>query len=80
MALDKATLKSTIKQLLIDMSEEEGDQTLAFDAFAGGLSDAIDAYVKTATITATPTNITAATMVASGYPVTAGANLLSTIS
>lgn len=80
MALDKATFKSTVKQLLTDLSTNEGDQSESFELFADGLADAIDTYVKTAVITATPTEIGAAAMSNSGGLVVASSNLLSNIS
>jgi hypothetical protein len=48
MALDKATLKSSIQTLLQDMMERE---EASFDEFATKLSDAVDIYVKTGTVT-----------------------------
>ncbi len=80
MALDKATFKSTVKQLLTDLSTNEGDQSESFELFADGLADAIDTYVKTAVITATPIEVGAAAMSNSGGLVVAGSNLLSNIS
>lgn len=47
MALDKATLKIQIVGLLTDMMLRE--QT-SIDEFATRLSDAVDSYVKTATV------------------------------
>jgi len=80
MPLDKPSLKAEIKQLLVDLSTNEGDQTEAFDTFADGLSNAIDTYIKTATITATPIEITAAAMSNGGGAVVAANNLISSIS
>ncbi len=48
MALAKPALKSSIKQLLQDMMNRED---ASFDEFATRLSDAIDSYVKTGTVT-----------------------------
>jgi len=55
MALAKPALKASIKQLLQDMMTREN---ASFDEFATRLSDAVDTYVKTGTVT-----------VASGIPV-----------
>lgn len=48
MALAKPALKASIKQLLQDMMTREG---ASFDEFATHLSDAVDTYVKTGTVT-----------------------------
>lgn len=59
MALQKPALKASIKQLLEDMMTRE---EASYEEFADRLSTAIDAFVKTGTVT-----------VASGIPVaTAG--------
>jgi len=47
MALDKATLKTTIVALMTDMLERENNSV---DEFATRLSNAVDAYVKEANI------------------------------
>jgi hypothetical protein len=47
MALNKADLKNAIIQIMTDMLSRETD---SIDEFATRLSDAIDDYVKTATI------------------------------
>lgn len=47
MALDKATLKTTIVALMTDMLARENNSV---DEFATRLSDAVDAYVKQADI------------------------------
>jgi hypothetical protein len=52
MALDKATLKNEIKSLLQDMMQKEN---ASFEEFATRLSDAVDVYVKTGTISTTVT-------------------------
>lgn len=80
MPLDKTTFKADVKQLLTDLSTNEGDQDTAFDQFADGLANAIDTYIKTATITATPIEITAAALSNGGGAVLAANNLISTIS
>lgn len=56
MPLDKNTLKTEIKAILSDMENKETDSK---DEFAQRLSEAIDAFVKSATVT-----------IASGIPVT----------
>jgi hypothetical protein len=80
MPLDKTTFKADVKQLLTDLSTNEGDQDAAFDEFADGLANAIDTYIKTATITATPIEITAAALSNGGGVVVAANNLISVIS
>lgn len=52
MALDKATLKNEIKSLMQDMLQKEQS---SIDEFATRLSDAVDTYVKTATVSTTVT-------------------------
>lgn len=80
MPLDKTTFKADVKKLLTDLSTNEGDQSAAFDEFADGLANAIDSYIKTATITATPIEITAAALSNGGGAVVAASNLISVIS
>ncbi|MCO5285214.1 MAG: hypothetical protein M9898_02230 [Chitinophagaceae bacterium] len=50
MALDKATLKSTIEAILSDMEERDTD---AKSEFAERLSDAIDIFVKSGEVNVT---------------------------
>lgn len=47
MALNKDELKQNIKQILIDMMQRD---TASYEEFAQRLADAIDTYVKQATI------------------------------
>lgn len=47
MALNKAALKSGIKNLIQNIAENEG----SYDDFANGLGDLIDTYVKTGLVT-----------------------------
>ena len=47
MALNKNELKQNIKQILIDMMQRD---TASYEEFAQRLADAIDTYVKQATI------------------------------
>ena len=47
MALNKDELKQNIKQILIDMMQRD---TASYEVFAQRLADAIDTYVKQATI------------------------------
>lgn len=61
MALNKPALKEAIAALLTDMMERE---EASIEEFATRLSDAVDAYVKTATI-----NYISG-LVAGPYPVT----------
>ena len=78
MALNKVTLKVDIKALLAQMANNE-DKNDSLDKFAGGLADIIDAYINTATVTATPAQITTAAMSNSGGLVVAANNLISTL-
>lgn len=52
MALVKATFKTKIKTLMNALKSEE-NQEAAIDKFAGDLADAVDSYIKSATITST---------------------------
>jgi galactitol-specific phosphotransferase system IIB component len=76
--LDKAGLKTNIKTMLQELNDAE-DQNAAIEKFATDFSNAMDIFVKTASIHATPANVTAAAMVASGNPVTSANNLNSVI-
>ena len=81
MALNKLVLKEDVKRLLIEMSKDNtSTPEAAAEVFAGRLADAIDAYVKSGTITANPAAVTSAAMSNSGGPVVASNNLISTIS
>lgn len=53
MALDKAGLKTAIKNILEDMAVREADPSLAREDFATMLSNAIDTFVKTGTVNVT---------------------------
>lgn len=55
-------------------------ENASIDEFATRLADAVDSYVKGATITASPAQITAAVMSNGGGPVVAANNLNSTLS
>lgn len=79
MALNKSKLKSDIKALL-NSQKRMTDQKSSIEALATGLSNIIDSYIKSATITANPTAITASTMSNTGGPVVAANNLISTLS
>lgn len=79
MALNKPQLKQDLKALLTDMASMT-DQQESLEAFSAGLSDIIDAYIKSASITATPVHVAAAGMVNQGGPVTAASNLTSILS
>lgn len=79
MALDKAGLKGNIVTMLEELTETP-DRDQAIEKFATDLSNAIDTYVKTATIYATPVDVTGAAMVAGGsYAVASTNNLNSNI-
>jgi DNA-binding transcriptional regulator YbjK len=77
MALNKAGLKNEIKTLMQDMMQRE---QASIDEFAGRLADAVDGYVKTATVTATPAQVLAAALSNGGGSVVADNNLISTLS
>jgi len=80
MGLQKAVLKQDIIKVFQD-AKEAVDRDDAIEMISAGLSDAFDAFVKTASIYATPANVLDATMLAGGtYAVAATNNLESTIS
>lgn len=51
MSLVKATLVSDIKSLLNETKIDEGSQSSSIDNYAEKLADAIDKYIKSATVT-----------------------------
>lgn len=53
MPLNKTQLKADIKAAFTDAKAKESDPDAVFDALAGKISDAIDAYVKQIMITYT---------------------------
>jgi len=53
MALNKATLKESIKAAFVQAKSQTDNADAAFDILAGAISDAIDVYVKQMTITYT---------------------------
>ncbi len=64
MALDKATLKSSIKSALLAAAAEEDPDNFdaAMDSLAGNISDAVDAFVKSGTVTTTVTTVVIGTL------------------
>lgn len=76
--LDKTGLKSDIKTMLNELKAMD-DQDQSIDKFADLLSNAIDSFVKTGSVIATPADVVTATMSNSGGPVVAANNLNSTI-
>lgn len=78
--LDKVQLKSSIKQAFIDQQEKTDNPSVALDDLAGKIADAVDDYVKGATIVATPANVATAAFSNGAGPVVAANNLTSTIS
>lgn len=68
MGLDKATLKASIKAVLLSRfpGTPTATQQSEMDSLAGGIADAIDIYVKGASVIYVP-NLTSAT----GGPVSA---------
>lgn len=84
MALAKGQLIVDIldlMQLLATYDGETAGQTQfnAMNDFANGMADAIDDYIKSGSIFATPVNIGLAVMTAGGVPVVAANNLDSEI-
>lgn len=79
MALNKPQLKLDIMALLNEMKTKT-DQVESIDAFSTGLSDIIDSYIRSASITATPVHIAAAALSNTGGPVAAASNIVSLIS
>lgn len=63
MALNKAGLKTTIKNLMTEMLEKEEN---SIDEFAERLSAAIDVFVKSGTVTVTVTTTGSATAQSGG--------------
>jgi len=65
MALDKSTLQDDIKDMMTELLAFDGgpgeDQDASIDKFSQDLGDAIDTYVKTATV-----NVTSVSGVQSG--------------
>lgn len=78
MALNKAGLKADIKTMLVEL-KEAADQETAIEKFASDLSNALDKFVKSASVYATPLDVTSAAMSNSGGPVVASNNLNSKI-
>lgn len=50
MSLNKSTLQSAIKSAFKNMKDTDGDEEQTLDALAGKLAEAVDTYVKSATI------------------------------
>lgn len=79
MALNKQSLKQAIKQAFADQAEKTEDPDAALDDLAGKIADAVDDYVKGATIMANPSQVAAGTLMAGAYPVVAAGNIISSI-
>ena len=83
MALDKNGLKTSIKTLLDTLKTYDGttgkEQDDAINKFCDDLSNYIDTYVKTATVTITPANIVTAGLSNGGGAVVAANNLNGTL-
>jgi hypothetical protein len=77
--LNKSQLKIRILTMLNELKSMD-NQAESIEKFASDLSDAVDEFVKTATVAATPVDVTAAAMSNSGGPVVAANNLESHIS
>lgn len=63
MALNKATLEASIRNAFKSMQDAGGDEEQALNTFCSKLSDAMDAYVKSAEI------VYVSGLTASTYPV-----------
>lgn len=50
MALNKSSLQSAIKSAYKNMKDSDGDEEATLDTLSGKLAEAIDTYVKAATI------------------------------
>jgi len=83
MALDKNGLKISIKNLLDSLKTYDGttgkQQDDAINKFCTDLSDYMDTYIKTATVTITPANIVTAGLSNGGGAVVAANNLNGTL-
>jgi hypothetical protein len=77
--LNKETLKVELAQMQKDMLKET-DPVAAQEKFADKLATAIDNYIKSATVTATPAQVLEAAMSNGGGTVEAANNLISTLS
>lgn len=78
--LNKSTLKSEIKAAFQDQKDKTENPEAALDDLATKIADAIDSYIKGATIVATPANVVTAALSNGGGPVVAANNLTSSIS
>ncbi|MFQ3578536.1 MAG: hypothetical protein SNJ71_00165 [Bacteroidales bacterium] len=83
MALDTTRLKNDIISIADELKKYDGSagktQDDAIKKQAELMAEAIERYVTGATVVCTPAQITSATMLAGGYPVTATNNLNGTI-
>lgn len=79
MPLNKQQLKNDIKAAFDAVRQQEDNQAQAIDTLAGKIADAIDGYIKQATITATPAHVAGAALSNGAGPVVAANNLTSTI-
>lgn len=77
--LDKPGLKQDLKTLYKALKEMT-DEDAAMDKLAGDTADAIEKFVKSASVIANPAAVTAAAMSNTGGPVAASNNLESAIS
>lgn len=80
MALNKTALKQQIKTAFADQAQKNEDSDAALDDLATKIADAIDAYIKGASIMAAPPQIMAAGLSNAAGPVAAAGNITSTIS
>ena len=77
--LNENAIKSEIKSMLQSLQNAD-DLDAAIEEQSGTLAGIIVNAIKSATVTANPAAVTAATMSNSGGPVVAANNLISTIS
>ena len=80
MALQKDVLKIAIEAAFNNARTKTEDPDLAISLLAQSIADAVDTYVKGATIAATPGNITSATISNSAGLCASSFNLYSSIS
>ncbi len=79
MALNDASLKNNLKALYDQMITREDNPQQAREYFAQQMSQIISDYVRSASLFATPIQVTAAAMSNGGGPVVAANNLQITI-
>lgn len=79
MALNKTALKNGIKAAFVAQLEKKEDPDAALEDLATKIADAVDSYIKGASIFSTPANVATAALSNGGGPVVAANNLVSNI-